>query len=42
MQDLITSFIIQAKECKLPGIGMFRSVTTPAEPDIASKQISPN
>lgn len=41
MQDLITSFIIQAKECKLPGIGMFRNVTTPAEPDIASKQISP-
>lgn len=41
MQDLITSFIIQAKECKLPGIGMFRVINTPAEPDIANKQILP-
>lgn len=41
MQDLITSFIIQSKECKLAGIGMFRSITAPAEPDIASKKISP-
>ena len=41
MQDLITSFIIQSKECKLAGIGMFRSITAPAEPDIASKTISP-
>jgi len=41
MQDLITSFIIQSKECKLAGIGMFRNVTIPAEPDIASKKISP-
>lgn len=41
MQDLITSFIIQAKECKLAGIGKFRSVTTSAESDIASKTISP-
>lgn len=41
MQDLITSFIIQSKECRLAGIGMFRSITAPAEPDIASKKISP-
>jgi len=41
MQDLITSFIIQSKECKLAGIGMFRNVRVPAEPDIASKKISP-
>ena len=41
MQDLITSFIIQAKECKLTGIGKFRSINTPAESDIASKTISP-
>ncbi|MEO6839051.1 MAG: hypothetical protein ABI261_08910, partial [Ginsengibacter sp.] len=41
MQDLITSFIIQAKECKLAGIGKFRSINTPAESDIASKTISP-
>lgn len=41
MHDLITSFIIQSKECRLRGIGMFRSITVPAEPDIASKKISP-
>lgn len=41
MQDLITSFIIQAKECKLAEIGMFRSITTSAESDIANKKISP-
>ena len=41
MQDLIASFIIQSKECKLPGIGKFRQVITSAEPDIANKQIIP-
>lgn len=41
MQDLINSFIVQSKECKLPGIGKFRLVATPAEPDIANKQILP-
>lgn len=41
MQDLITSFILQSKECKLPGIGQFRLITIPAEPDIANKQILP-
>lgn len=41
MQDLIASFIIQSKECKLPGIGKFRQVITPAETDIANKQIIP-
>jgi nucleoid DNA-binding protein len=41
MQELITSFIVQSKECRLAGIGMFRSITVPAEPDIASKKISP-
>lgn len=41
MQDLIASFIIQSKECKLPGIGKFRQVATPAESDIANKQIIP-
>lgn len=41
MQELITSFIIQAKECKLPGIGKFRVITTPAEPDIINHQIVP-
>lgn len=41
MQELITSFIIQAKECRLAGIGKFRLVTTPAEPDIINHQIVP-
>lgn len=41
MQDLITSFIIQSKKCRLRGIGKFRVVTSAAEPDIANKQILP-
>ncbi len=41
MQELITSFIIQAKECKLPLIGKFRVVNTPAEPDIINHQLLP-
>jgi len=41
MQDLITSFIIQSKECKLADIGKFTIVTTPAKADIANKQITP-
>jgi nucleoid DNA-binding protein len=41
MQDLITSFIIQSKECKLADIGNFTIVTTSAKADIANKQISP-
>jgi len=40
MQDLITSFIIQSKECKLPQIGKFNVVVTPSESDIANKQIT--
>ncbi len=41
MQDLITSFLVQAKECSLPGIGKFRIITTPPELDIANKIMSP-
>ncbi len=41
MQDLITSFIIQSKECKLRDIGKFRVENTPAGLDIANKKISP-
>lgn len=41
MQDLITSFIIQSKECKLGNMGNFRVVNTAAEPDIANKKILP-
>lgn len=41
MQDLITSFIIQSKECKLADIGKFTIATSPAKADIANKQITP-
>lgn len=41
MQDLITSFILQSKECKLPGIGKFWQVVTPAETDMGKNQIIP-
>lgn len=41
MQDLITSYIIQSKECKLAEVGRFSRTTIPAEQDIANKQISP-
>lgn len=41
MQDLIASFIIQSKECKLPQIGRFNVVVTPSQSDIANKQITP-
>ena len=41
MQDLITSFIIQSKECRLRDVGKFRIVTTSARVDVANKQIIP-
>ncbi|MEO8720889.1 MAG: hypothetical protein ABI372_07280 [Ginsengibacter sp.] len=41
MQDLITSYIIQSKECKLAAIGRFTMVTTSAKADIVNKQILP-
>jgi len=41
MQELINSFIIQSKECRLRGIGKFQSVMHPAQADIANKQITP-
>ncbi len=41
MQDLITSFIIQSKECKLRDIGRFKVVNTSAEVDIANKKMNP-
>ena len=40
-QDLITSFIIQSKECKLRDIGRFKVVTTSAAVDIANKKVTP-
>ena len=41
MQDLITSFIIQSKECRLRDVGKFRVVNTSARVDVANKQIIP-
>jgi len=40
MQDLITSYIIQSKECKLAELGKFTRTRIHAEHDIANKQIS--
>ncbi|MDQ2719557.1 MAG: hypothetical protein M3Z26_07340 [Bacteroidota bacterium] len=41
MQDLITSFLIQGRECSLPEIGKFRINTKSSEPDIANHLIYP-
>ncbi|MGN6532985.1 MAG: hypothetical protein ACTHK0_14685 [Ginsengibacter sp.] len=41
MQDLITSYIIQSKECRLGDLGRFRRTTMHAETDITNKQIAP-
>lgn len=41
MQDLITSFIIQTKECRLRDIGRFAVAGIPAESDIANKLLVP-
>lgn len=41
MQDLFSSFLIQTKECHLPGIGSFKMNTVPASLDVASKEIIP-
>ena len=41
MQNLITSYILQTKECRLRDIGRFRINDISAETDIANKQIIP-
>lgn len=41
MQELITSFIIQSKECRLAGLGKFTRSCIHAEQDIVNKKISP-
>jgi nucleoid DNA-binding protein len=41
MQALITSYLIQKKECNLPLLGHFRIKTKPAEFDKAGRQIFP-
>ena len=41
MQELITSYLIQKKECNLPLLGHFRIKTKPADFEKASKKIFP-
>ena len=41
MQDLISSYLIQTKECSLPAIGKISLVTSSNEVDIANKKIMP-
>ncbi len=41
MQKIIASYLVQKKECALPGIGSFKINTKPAGLDIANKQIFP-
>lgn len=41
MQDIITSYLVQKKECNLPRLGYFRIKTKAAELDIVNKKIFP-
>ena len=41
MQKIITSYLVQKKECNLPGIGNFKINTVPAHLDIANKKMFP-
>jgi nucleoid DNA-binding protein len=41
MHSLITSYLLQAGKCALPGIGFFKIKHTPAEIDIVNKQMLP-
>ena len=41
MHHLISSYLIQAKECDLPGLGSFRIITIPAWLDVANKMMNP-
>lgn len=41
MLNLITSYLIQAGECVLPGIGSFTLVNTPSTLDVANKKLTP-
>lgn len=41
MQELITSYLIQAKDCSLPGIGTFKKVNKPAFLDMANQKMFP-
>jgi hypothetical protein len=42
MQELITSYLIQQKECHLPLLGSFTIKREPASLDVADKKISPS
>lgn len=41
MQKIITSYLVQKKECNLPGIGDFKINITPARLDVANKKMFP-
>lgn len=41
MQEIITSYLVQKKECSLPGIGNFKINVVPAYLDVANKKILP-
>ena len=41
MHSLITSYLIQCKECTLPGIGDLRIINTGASTDTANNQLLP-
>ncbi len=40
MQDIITSYLIQKKECSLPYLGSFKIIRFAPELDVAGKQLS--
>jgi hypothetical protein len=41
MKELITSYLLQCRECILPGIGVLKVINTPASTDHAAKVILP-
>lgn len=41
MRSLITSYLLQSKECVLPGIGVLKIIHTPASTDAANNKLLP-
>jgi nucleoid DNA-binding protein len=41
MQSLITSYLLQSKECALPGLGVLKIIHTPASTDAANNKLLP-
>jgi hypothetical protein len=41
MQSLITSYLLQSRECVLPGIGVLQIIHTPASTDAANNRVLP-